>query len=261
MKLFNWQWFFPLHLYQANVAAAIVGGAVVGGLASNYGQRSAANTAAGAQTQAAQLGIDENRRQFDSIQALLAPYVKAGGSSLTGQQDLIGLNGAGAQTSAIDALQNSPMFGALAKQGEDGILQNASATGGLRGGNVQGALAQFRPSLLSALIDQQYSRLGGITSLGQNAAVRVGNAGMQTGNAVTALLQQQGDALSGAALAGGRANAGMANAFGNSVGMYYGLRGQPNTGGSMPSGPAGQYYTGGVAGDAWNSGYDLQDTF
>lgn len=189
------------------------------------------------------------------------PMTGGGPGSLSAQQDLLGLNGAGAQGAAISGIEKSPLFGALARQGEDGILQNASATGGLRGGNTQGALAQFRPSLLSALIDQQYSRLGGITSLGQNAAAGVGNAGMQTGNAVTSLLQQQGAAQAGGILAGNRATVGAINGVANGVGAYYGLRGQPNNGGGIPSGPAGQYYTGGVAGDSWNSGYDLPNGY
>jgi hypothetical protein len=63
--------------------------------------------------------------------------------------------------------------------------QTPRATGGLRGGNVQAALGQFQPQLLAQLIDQQYSRLGGLTSIGQNAAAGVGNAGMSTGNSIT----------------------------------------------------------------------------
>lgn len=168
--------------------------------------KGAANGAADAQVQAAQLGIDEQRRQFDAIQALLKPYVNAGGGALTGQQDLLGLNGVDAQREAINSLQSSPQFTALTRQGEDAILQNASATGGLRGGNTQAALAEFRPALLSQLIDQQYSRLGGLTALGQSSAAGVGSAGLTTGSNVTNLLTQQGAARAGAVLAGGRAD-------------------------------------------------------
>jgi hypothetical protein len=296
------------------VAVAVAGGAIVGGVMSSSAQRDAASTAANAQTQAAQLGVNEQSREFDNVRQLLNPYVNAAvnngqytpltkndlvdtssgdwkpnatlyanspeyrnawdqfyaghmqqfgvapnlnrGSglqvtqdqlanglnldaynaqqqqawnaqphtkgSLSGQQDLLGLNGAEAQQAAISGIQNSPLFAALSQQGENGILQNASATGGLRGGNVQGALAQFRPQMLSALIDQQYSRLGGLTSLGQNAAAGVGNAGIQTGNQITGLLQQQGAAAAGAALAGGRADAGMINSITGGIGTVMG---------------------------------------
>jgi len=129
------------------------------------------------------------------------------------------------QQQAINAIQSGPQFQAMTQQGENAILQNASATGGLRGGNVQGALAQFRPQLLNQLIDQQFSRLGGLTSLGQNAAAGVGNAGMATGNSITNLLAQQGAARAGGAL--GQA-AGFGNALGGigqGVGLYSALGG------------------------------------
>jgi hypothetical protein len=70
----------------------------------------------------------------------------------------------------------------------------------LRGGNVQGALAQFRPALLSSLINQQYERLGGLSSIGQNAAAGVGNAGMSTGTNIATLLGRQGQAQAGGIL-------------------------------------------------------------
>lgn len=207
------------------VAAAVVGGAVVGSVVSGNAQKSAAAKAAGAQTQASEAGIAEQQRQFDEVRKLLSPYVSAGEGALGAQQALIGLNGADAQRQAIAGIQGSPQFTALKKAGEESILANASATGGLRGGNVQGALAQFSPNLLAQLIEQQYGRLGGLTSVGQNAAAGVGNAGMQTGQGISQLLQQQGAAQAGNALAAGRANAQIGSTIGNSVGLFAGMGG------------------------------------
>jgi hypothetical protein len=174
--------------------------AVGGNLLSSSMQSDAASEAAGAQSGAAQAGIDEQRRQFDEIQRLLAPYVQAGQPALAGMQNLIGLGGAEAQQQAIAGIEQSPLLQALTRQGEEAILQRASATGGLRGGNVQAALAQFRPQMLQQALEQQYSRLGGLTSLGQQSAARVGTAGMETGVNVGNLLQQQGAARAGGAL-------------------------------------------------------------
>lgn len=207
------------------VAAAIVGSAVVGGVMSSQAQKKAAQTAAGAQTQASELGVEEQRRQFDTLQGLLKPYVDAGSGALAGQQGLIGLRGPEEQQRAIGALEASPMFTSLQQQGENALLQNASATGGLRGGNLQTSLAKFRPALLSQLIEQQYAKLGGITSLGQNAASMTGNAGMNTGVNIANLLGQSGDAQARAALAGGRADANLYGTLGNAAGMYAGLGG------------------------------------
>lgn len=158
---------------------------------------SAAKSASKEQSKSADAGIAEQQRQFDQMVELLSPYNKAGTGALAAQQNLLGLNGAGAQRQAISGIENSDYFKTTARQGEDAILQNASATGGLRGGNTQGALAQYRPALLNSLVNQQYTNLGGLTSLGQNSAAQTGNAGMQSANNISALLQQQGQARAG----------------------------------------------------------------
>jgi len=202
----------------------------VGTLLSANSQRKAAKDASRAQVESSELGIEEQRRQFDLVQKLLAPYVSAGTGALTKQQDLLGLNGRDVQDVAYREIESSPAFKALTEQGEEAILANASATGGLRGGNTQGALAEFRPQLLAQLIEQQYSRLGGLTSIGQNAAAGVGNAGMHTGDAVTRLLGEQGASRAGASLAKGRIDSQAINSLASIFGQYMGA-----SGGSGPS--------------------------
>ncbi len=206
------------------VAAAVVGAAVVGGVASSMSQKSAANSAADAQTQSAQMGVEEQRRQFDAIQSLMKPYVNTGLGALTGQQNLLGLNGNQAQMDAINGIKNGSQFQVLQKQGNDAILQNAAATGGLRGGNVQGALAQFSPQMLQQLIQQQYQNLGGLSTMGQNSAAMVGTAGQNSANQISNLFQQQGAATAGAYLASGKADAQMWNSMAQGVGTYAGMK-------------------------------------
>jgi hypothetical protein len=131
------------------------------------------------------------------------------------------------QAQAVAQIEGQPMFQAIARQGEDAILQNASATGGLRGGNTQGALARFRPQLLNQFIEQQYARLAGITELGQNAAAGVGSAGLSTGANISSLLSQQGLAQAAGAGAQGQI-------YGNLAGNLGGLI----AGAIRPSGPS-----------------------
>lgn len=178
-------------------------GKAVGYITGARDQADAIQDASRTQAASADKGIAANQEALEKFRLALEPFVKAGYSGLGGQQDLLGVNGTDAQQSAIAGIQSSPQFATLAKQGEDAILANASATGGLRGGNVQGSLAQFRPQLLAQLIEQQYSRLGGLTQLGQASAAGVGAAGMQTGNNVSQLLQQQGAAIAGGQIANG----------------------------------------------------------
>ena len=128
---------------------------------------------------------------------------------------------------------SSPMFQALARQGEEAMLQQASATGGLRGGNIQAALAQFRPQMLAQAIEEQYGRLGGLTSLGQltsqnlaqmgqASAAGTATAGLRTGADIAGLMGQQGAARAGAELAQGQAFANVLNLPAQFLGAQYG---------------------------------------
>lgn len=210
------------------LSGAALAGIAAGGatLVSGYMQSQAAEDAASIQAQASQAGIEEQRRQFDAVQKLLAPYVSAGAPALKAQQAFLGLKGPEAERAAIERIKGGETFQALASQGEEALLQRASATGGLRGGNIQGALAQFRPALLSSLIDQQYGRLGGMTALGQQSAAGVGAAGQQTGVNVANLLGQQGAAQAGAEIAQGKAFGAIPAAISGGLGLYSGLGGK-----------------------------------
>lgn len=178
-------------------------GGVVGGITGASQAADAASDAANTQAGMSQAGIALQDKQFQAIQQLLAPFVQAGTGALTGQQNLLGLNGNGAQQQAINGIQSSPAFTSMLQAGENSILQNASATGGLRGGNTQNALARFSPQLLNQLIQQQFANLGGMTSTGLGAATGTGNAAQANANNVSSLLQQQGSALAGGQLAQG----------------------------------------------------------
>lgn len=180
-------------------------GKIVGGITGANQQADAVKSAAATQAGAAQSGVDQQNQMLAAFQKVLSPYVNAGTGALGAQQNLLGLNGGDAQQTAINGISTSPQFQVLQQQGNDAILANASATGGLRGGNVEGALSQFSPQLLAQLIQQQLGNLGGITSAGENAAAGVGNASLQTGQNVANLLQQQGAATAGGQIAQGGA--------------------------------------------------------
>ena len=226
------------------ITALVVGGTqVVGGMV----QSRAASKAAGAQTQAAEAGIEEQRRQFEAVQEILKPYVTAGTTALGGlqpyaaagapaleqQQAIAGLLGPEAQQAAIAAIEGGAGFQAQVRQGEEALLQRASATGGLRGGNIQAALAQFRPQMLQQEIATQYGRLGGLTSLGQTttqnlaqigqaSAAGTATAGLRTGADIAGLMGQQGAARAGAELAQGQAFANVLNLPAQFLGAQYG---------------------------------------
>jgi hypothetical protein len=201
---------------------------------SGYQQSRAAREAAGIQGAAAMAGIEEQRRQFDKVQEILrpyreagivaigglAPYAEAGAPALEQQQALLGLLGDERQQQAIRGISEGAGFQESVRQGEEALLSKASATGGLRGGNIQAALAQFRPQMLQQAIEQQYTRLGGMAGMGretiqnllqqgQASAAGTGTAALQSGTNISNLMQQQGAAAAGGALAQGQAYRGL----------------------------------------------------
>jgi hypothetical protein len=227
----------------------------------NSNQQHAASLAL--QRHIAGMSIGEQRRQFNIVRETLAPYITAGNQALgdlttyrqtgqdaiSGQRALIGLNGAEAQQAAIAGLENSPEMAAYLQQGENAMLQNAAATGGLRGGNTQAAMAQFRPNLLASMIGQQYERLGGLTALGANtsgmvyqtgagAAAGQAQAGMQVaGNIASTLGQFAGNAANSynnLSNQQAQLNAGMGQASAN----YFNTIGQIGAGNALAQGQA-----------------------
>ena len=221
--------------------ALVVGGAsLIGSSMQSSAAGKAADIQAGAaqagiaqQGASAQLAIDEQRRQFDALQKILQPYVAVGAPALEQQQALLGLRGPEAERAAIERISGGEQFKALAEQGEGALLSRASATGGLRGGNIQAALGQFRPQLLSNLIEKQYGQLGGLATLGQSSAAGVGSAGTAAGTNIgniygtqgtniANLLGQQGAAQAGGEIAQGRAYGNLFNLPAQMLGFQYG---------------------------------------
>lgn len=208
------------------ITGLIVGGtSLIGGAV----QSSAAKKAGQAQSDAAMAGIAEQRAAREEMRRLLEPYVAAGSPALKAQMAALGLMGPEEQAAFVRQQEQSPIFQSLAKQQEEAILQQASATGGLRGGNVQGALAQFRPALLNQFLTQQYERLGGMTTLGQQSAAGVGSAGMTSAAGIADLLGQAGAAKAGASLGSAQAWGNVLSIPAQFAGMAYGA-GKPGFG-------------------------------
>lgn len=168
--------------------------------------KTAAKKAGEAQQYATEQGMDEQRRQFDIMQQLMNPYVQAGQQGLSGQQDLLGLNGFGKQQGAITNIENSPFFKSQYQQAENALLQNAAATGGLRGGNFQEALADNRSNMLFNNVNQQLQNLSTVAGNGQSAAAGLGGNAMTFGNNMAQGYQDIGQAQAGYQLAKGQVN-------------------------------------------------------
>lgn len=192
-----------MSLFSAITAPMTAGMSSIGGLLGSITGATqaadAAKSAAGLQSRQAQAGIEEQRRQFDALVAAMSPYTQAGTGALEQYQNILGLRGANPQQQAISAYNQNPYYQAMAQQSADTLLQNAAATGGLRGGNTQAALAQLQPQIMGQYLNQ----LGGLASAGQSAAALQGQSGMGMASNIGNLLAQQGAAQAGGIMAQG----------------------------------------------------------
>lgn len=239
------------------ITALTVGGGLIGSQMTSSATRSASETQAGA----AQAGIDEQRRRNEAVQQLLAPYVQAGGGALGAyapyqaagagalptlqqyaqagapaleqQQALLGLRGPEAERAAIQRISGGEQFKALAQQGEESLLQRASATGGLRGGNIQGALAQFRPALLSNLIEKQFGQFGGLAATGGTVAQNLATAGMGATGELARIGQASAAGVGSAGTAAGTNIGNIYGTQGTNIANLLGQRGAAEAGGEI----------------------------
>lgn len=192
-----------------------IGTSLLGGNA----KKKAAKKAEAAQLEAARLATEEQRRQFDLTRSDNMPWLSAGQEALGGQMDLLGIGegGLAGQAAAIQGLKDSPLFQSIYNTGEEAILANASATGGLRGGNTQNSLARFGGDTLSQVIQQMFANLGGISGTGNSTAATLGSLGQNTANAISGLHIGAGNARAGSALARGNITAGQWDAAGDGL--------------------------------------------
>ncbi len=211
------------------VAAAAIGGGA--SLLASGAQTRAIDRAGEVQIEASTAAIEAAERGDQRLIEILRPFTEVatgvpgaeGEPGITGSleatQALLGLRGDEEQANAISSIESGAEFRSLTQQGEEAILANASATGGLRGGDVQGALAQFRPALLQNLIGQRLNRLGTLTQVGQASAARTGAGNLQTGTNISNILQAQGTNQANLALARGQNQANLFGELGNFAGL------------------------------------------
>ena len=202
------------------IAATVVVGAYSANRAS-----SAAKKAAAAQSASAGSAIDEQRRQFDISQQQAEPFRQAGLGALQQQQALLGLSGQETQARAFQQFQESPGQAFLRERGEQSLLRNASAIGGLGGGRVRSELQQQGIGFAQQDLQNQLARLGTIAGQGQAITGNIAQLGAGTSANIGNLLQSQGQAQAGGILGAGAAQSRFAQQAGGAIAG--GLASQP----------------------------------
>ena len=154
----------------------------------------AAKRAGETQARSAQLGIDEIRGFTEQGQAGFQPFLTGGARAFDQQQALLGLLGPEQQQAAFDAFRDSPGQQFLRDRGQRALVRNASAIGGLGGGNVRSALQQQGIGFAQQDFGNFFNRLAGISDQGLSAASGLGQLGANAGSNIAGLLGTQGQA-------------------------------------------------------------------
>ena len=126
----------------------------------------------------------------------LQPYASQGGNAFGLQSNLSGANGLQAQQQAFANYQSSPEQAYLRQQGEQALMRNSAAMGGLGGGNVRKELQLQGIGQAAQDYGNSFNRLGTLSNMGLNAASRQAEMGQAAGMAGAQAYLDTGGALS-----------------------------------------------------------------
>ena len=205
---------------------AAIGGSLGGGLAGSSAAQSAAQTKANAANNATNTEL----QMFLQNQANLAPWMQSGQLANNVLLEQLGIGGTASNPTFnpnaslvapfnASMLPGDPSYQWRLQQGENALLNQKNALGGLAGGNTLKAVndyaqnqasTQYQTALQNYMAQQQnvYGRLAGISNTGVNAAGNVANLGANVagqigqnqigaGNALAAGQVGSANALSG----------------------------------------------------------------
>lgn len=222
----------------AAVPLAIVGGAVIGAVASNK--------AASKQQDAANASTDESRREYEQTRqdqldqlaqqrADQAPWLNAGKASLAQLAAGTAPGGSLVKPFSLSDFAADPGYDFRVSEGEKAIQRAASGRGGLYSGATLKALARFNQDTASGEYNNaynryntnqsnQFNRLASIAGLGQTATNQVGQAGQSAYGTIASAGTNASNNISqnmlGAANARASGYVGGANAINNGISQY-----------------------------------------
>jgi len=158
------------------VAAAVIGvSAVVGAAGTAY----AGHEAASATRDASNAAVSEQEIALQQQAALSQPYRDVGAGAISQYESLLGTGPNSNAQTIQQALAATPGYQFTQQQGEQGILNAASAAGGVSG-NTLTALDRYNTGLADQTYQNALSNAQGAVGMGQAAAAgqaqNVGNA-------------------------------------------------------------------------------------
>jgi hypothetical protein len=244
----------------AVMAAVGIGGAITGAIGSDLAagaQSGAARSAAQLQHQDQQASLAFQQQQWQTQQANMAPWLKAGTQGIQSLSQLLGTPGQGLLTPWNQQFQaptgaqaaQTPGYQFALQQGQNAIQNSAAAQGGLLSTGSQKTLDQYSQGLASqtysdtynrALAEYQqsynifqgnqtntFNRLASLSGAGQTAATTLGNQGQAAANNISNINltggAQQGANLNLAGYANATGYAGIANSINGGLSSIGGI--------------------------------------
>jgi hypothetical protein len=182
-----------------------------------------------------------NTNYTAALQPFLQNYSQAqGGTTQLG--NLLGLNGASGNQSALTALQNTPGYQFQLQQGDAAINAQAAASGQNASGNQAIALSNYNQGLAGTTYNQAVQNLMPFLGASQNAASGIAGVntglGNQTANQYDTLANLNYQTQTGIGNANANADLAAYNASGNFWNMLGSLGGMKTSGGGTVGGNA-----------------------
>jgi hypothetical protein len=203
--------------------AAILGSAVLGGLASRSAsktQAGAAQSAADAQLQASREANALQQRVYEENIARQQPFLQGGTEDYNRLRSLM----SGGPGAAQQFLQMDPGYGFRLSEGMKAMDRQAAARGGLISGGALRAAQRYGQDLGSQEFGAAYNRLAGLADVGPRAAGVMSGLGQNFAGQYGQNLMAGGQAAAQGMLGAGSARAsgymGGANALTGALGQY-----------------------------------------
>lgn len=206
------------------IETALIGGAVLGSGMKAIGANKAGKTAAAGFAQGGQQAEEALNMGFNDAMKYLSPYAQFGEQTLPYLQQYLQQ-----KPTSYDDFFKSQQYTDLSRQAEEAALRNASATGGLRGGASQVALASIAPQLAMQWQQneqnqrqQQFGNLFNMAQFGAGFGQNLAQAGMNRGNALADYRYNAATGGAGARAQGQQAMFGGLGQIGQDIGSIWG---------------------------------------
>jgi hypothetical protein len=239
------------------VAAAIIGGAVIGGVASNMASSKAAN----AQEDAANKASETELQQYYQNRTDQQPWREAGVGALGQMTAGTAAGGDFNRDFTLADFTKDPGYDFRQQQGQRGVEASAAARGGVLSGAALKGLARYNQDYASGEFQnaynrfnndrtQRFNRLASIAGVGQTATRDVAQQGAQVASNV-------GNNIIGAGNAQASSYVGQANSINNTVGTLGNWYMQQQYLNKVGGNPAGAGAAGN--GSSWSGGWGDTD--